>query len=139
TGLGGGDQRLQDGPLRVRQVAGVRSPCRSHPSSIADFYDSLLEVRQAYEEGFLRVTQLPFRLPAMADALLHAFGYFKKALSPKEKAHFQDLLVDFREQRVPLEAPLALLRSWALRFGAGYLEAQALFEPYPRGLMDLTF
>lgn len=98
-----------------------------------------LEVRQAYEEGFLRVTQLPFRLPAMADALLHAFGYFKKALSPKEKAHFQDLLVDFREQRVPLEAPLALLRSWALRFGAGYLEAQALFEPYPRGLMDLTF
>ncbi|MDM7323855.1 MAG: DUF523 and DUF1722 domain-containing protein [Thermus sp.] len=95
------------------------------------------QVRRAYEEGFLRVTRLPFRLPAMADALLHAFGYFKKALSPKEKAHFLDLLADFREEKVPLEAPLALLRSWALRFGEGYLEAQALFEPYPKALMDL--
>ncbi|WP_038057157.1 YbgA family protein [Thermus amyloliquefaciens] len=95
------------------------------------------ELRQAYEEGFLRATRLPFRLPSMADALLHAFGHFKGILSPKEKAHFLDLLADFREERVPLEAPLALLRSWALRFGEGYLEGQALFEPYPRALMDL--
>lgn len=95
------------------------------------------QVRQAYEEGFLRATRLPFRLPAMADALLHAFGYFKRALSPKEKAHFLELLADFREGRVPLEAPLALLQSWAKRFGEGYIEAQALFEPYPKALMDL--
>lgn len=98
---------------------------------------SFEEVRQAYEQGFLQVTRLPFRLPAMADALLHAFGYFKRALSPKEKAHFLELLADFREERAPLEAPLALLQSWAKRFGEGYLEAQALFEPYPRALMDL--
>ena len=77
------------------------------------------------------------RASAMADALLHAFGYFKKALSPKEKAHFLDLLADFREERVPLEALLVLLQSWALRFGEDYLQAQALFEPYPRPLMDL--
>lgn len=98
---------------------------------------SFEEVRQAYEQGFLQVTRLPFRLPAMADALLHAFGYFKRALSPKEKAHFLELLVDFREERVPLEAPLVLLQSWTKRFGEEYLEAQALFEPYPRALMDL--
>ncbi|MEZ0322118.1 MAG: DUF523 and DUF1722 domain-containing protein [Thermus sp.] len=95
------------------------------------------EVRQAYEEGFLRATRLPYRLGPMADALLHAFGYFKKALSPKEKAHFLDLVLDFREERVPLEAPLALLQSWALREGEAYLEAQALFAPYPKALMDL--
>ncbi|WP_105317189.1 YbgA family protein [Thermus tenuipuniceus] len=93
-------------------------------------------LRRAYEEGFLQATRLPFRLPSMADALLHAFGHFKGVLSPKEKAHFLDLLADFREERVPLEAPLALLRSWALRQGEEYLEGQALFEPYPRGLME---
>ncbi len=97
----------------------------------------LEEVRRAYEEGFLRATRLPFRLGAMADAFLHAFGYFKKGLSPREKAHFLELLSAFREERLPLEAPLALLQSWALRFGEGYLEAQALFAPYPRALMDL--
>ncbi|KGQ21847.1 YbgA family protein [Thermus filiformis] len=95
------------------------------------------EVLRAYEEGFLRATRLPFRLPPMADALLHAFGHFKRALSPREKAHFLALLEDFRAERVPLEAPLALLHSWALRLGEGYLEAQALFAPYPRALMDL--
>lgn len=98
---------------------------------------AFVEVRRAYEEGFLRATRQPFRLPAMTDAFLHAYGYFKKALSPGEKAHFMSLVQDFREERVPLEAPLALLRSWALRFGEDYLEGQALFEPYPRALMDL--
>jgi len=95
------------------------------------------EVLRAYEEGFLRATERPYRLGAMADALLHAFGYFKKGLNAREKAHFLDLLLDFREERAPLEAPLALLRSWALRFGEGYVEAQALLAPYPKPLMDL--
>ncbi|WP_347240226.1 DUF523 and DUF1722 domain-containing protein [Thermus sp.] len=93
------------------------------------------EVQRTYEEGFLRATERPYRLGAMADALLHAFGHFKKALGAREKAHFLDLLVDFREERLPLEAPLALLASWARRFAEPYLEAQALLEPYPRALM----
>ncbi|MGC8875766.1 YbgA family protein [Thermus sp.] len=93
------------------------------------------EVQRTYEEGFLRATERPYRLGAMADALLHAFGYFKRFLGPKEKAHFLDLLLDFREERLPLEAPLALLASWARRFAEPYLEAQALLEPYPRALM----
>lgn len=73
----------------------------------------------------------------MVDALLHAFGYFKKGLNAREKAHFLDLLLDFHEERAPLEAPLALLQSWALRFGQEYIGAQALLAPYPRLLMDL--
>ncbi|MGM8838621.1 MULTISPECIES: DUF1722 domain-containing protein [Thermus] len=96
------------------------------------------EVRRVYEEGFLRATRLPFRLGPMADTLLHAFGYFKKGLAPKEKAHFLELLAGFREERVPLEAPLALLRSWALRWEEGYLLDQALFAPYPEPLMSLA-
>ncbi|RTI25830.1 GGDEF domain-containing protein, partial [Thermus scotoductus] len=76
-GLGGGDQRLQDGPLRVRQVAGVRSPCRSHPSSIADFYDSLLEERTLLSELSLRL-QSASNLEEAADKalalLLEALG-----------------------------------------------------------------
>lgn len=95
------------------------------------------EVRGAYEEGFLRATERLWRLGAMADALLHAFGYFKKALTPREKAHFLDLLADFREERLPLEAPLALLASWARRFAEPYVEAQALLDPYPRALMHI--
>ncbi len=95
------------------------------------------QVRPVYEEGFLRATRLPFRFPAMTNALLHALGYFKKHLSSREKAHFLDLLSDLQAEKVPLEAPLALLRSWTLRYTDDYLERQALFEPYPKALMDL--
>lgn len=95
------------------------------------------EVHGAYEEGFLRATGRLWRPGAMADALLHAFGFFKKALTPREKAHFLDLLADFREERLPLEAPLALLASWARRFAEPYVEAQALLEPCPRALMHI--
>lgn len=91
-----------------------------------------------YEEGFLRATRVPFRYPAMTNALLHAFGYFKNYLSSREKAHFLDLLADFQEEKAPLESPLALLRSWVLRYQDDYLENQALFEPYPRALVDLS-
>lgn len=83
------------------------------------------EVRRAYEEEFLRATERLWRLGTMTDALLHAFGHFKKALTPREKAHFLDLLMDFREERLPLEAPLALLASWARRF------AEPTWRPRP--------
>ncbi|MFN3412698.1 MAG: YbgA family protein [Thermoanaerobaculum sp.] len=95
-------------------------------------------LRPVYEERFLHALRFPFRVPAMANALLHAFGYFKEYLSSREKAHFLDALAEFQEEKLPLEALLTLLRSWTLRYGEAYLESQALFEPYPRALMDLT-
>lgn len=113
----------------------VRSLGRLLAEARASDFPKVLPV---YKDGFLRATRLPFRLPAMTNTLLHAFGYFKTYLSSREKAHFLDLLADFREEKAPLESPLTLLRSWALRYQQGYLEEQALFEPYPRALIDLT-
>lgn len=40
--LGSGDEGFQENPLRILEVAGVKSTCRSHPSSIGDFYEGLL-------------------------------------------------------------------------------------------------
>ena len=37
----------------------------------------------------------------------------------------------------PLSSPLGLLRSWVIRFESRYLEAQALFEPFPEALVNL--
>jgi uncharacterized protein YbgA (DUF1722 family) len=46
-------------------------------------------------------------------------------------------LEGFRAEGELLDAPLALLHSWALPLGEDYLEAQALFAPYTLALMDL--
>jgi uncharacterized protein YbgA (DUF1722 family) len=69
--------------------------------------------------------------------LLHAFGYFSDRLSPGEKAYFLDLLTYYRERRVPLSAPVSVLRAWIIRFDETYLADQALFFLYPEPLASL--
>ncbi|WP_018462060.1 YbgA family protein [Thermus oshimai] len=98
---------------------------------------SFLEAKRAYREGFLRATAKLPRPGRMADALLHAFGHLD-GLSREEKAYFLERLRDFREGRLSLEALLTLLRAWALRFRAPYLEAQALLEPFPPALKGVA-
>lgn len=99
------------------------------------------EVLAQYREGFLKATLHPPKPGGLANALQHAFGHFKRGLSPREKAHFLDLLEEIRRNRrgadlapLGLKEALALLRSWSLRFEEGHLEGQALLEPFPRGL-----
>ncbi|MDZ7378206.1 MAG: YbgA family protein, partial [candidate division KSB1 bacterium] len=56
----------------------------------------------------------------------------------REKAFFLDTLSQFREKRVPLSVPLALLKSWIARFGQPYLEPQAFLNPYPEALVEIS-
>ncbi|MGL4818641.1 MAG: YbgA family protein [Bacilli bacterium] len=67
----------------------------------------------------------------------HIYGYYNEKLSEKEKAHYRELLADYREKRSSLRTIIALLESWALRFDQGYLEEQTYFEPFPKALVTL--
>lgn len=80
----------------------------------------------------------PPRGPAVINALMHALGYFKKALGPKEKAYFLDLLEQYRAGRAPLLLLQGLLTAWSLQFEVVYLQGQSFFQPYPRELFDLA-
>ena len=44
------------------------------------------------------------------------------------------MVTRYREGRIPLSVPLEMLEDWTARLGSEYLEAQTLFEPYPRVL-----
>jgi len=71
------------------------------------------------------------------NVLMHAMGYFSDELDAKEKQHFLRSLEWYAEGKVPLTAPLLMVRSWALRRGEEYLLQQVLFEPYPEEFMGL--
>jgi uncharacterized protein YbgA (DUF1722 family) len=79
----------------------------------------------------------PARSTSNINVLQHAMGYFSKGLRASEKAHFLDMLEEYRIGRVPLSSPLSLLQSWIVRFEEPYLARQWYFSPYPRELMDL--
>jgi uncharacterized protein YbgA (DUF1722 family)/uncharacterized protein YbbK (DUF523 family) len=72
---------------------------------------------------------------AWNNVLMHAMGYFSDKLDTMEKQHFLRSLEWYAEGKVPLTAPLLMIRSWALRYGEDYLLQQALFKPYPEEFM----
>ncbi len=95
------------------------------------------EVFEEYQAHFRKAFAQPPKYSSSRNALMHAFGYFSKELTAREKRHFLHVLEEFRHHRAPLSSPLGLLRSWVIRFESRYLDAQALFEPFPEALVDL--
>jgi uncharacterized protein YbgA (DUF1722 family)/uncharacterized protein YbbK (DUF523 family) len=71
------------------------------------------------------------------NVLMHAMGYFSENLDAKEKQHFLRSLEWYAEGKVPLSAPLLMVRAWALRQGEEYLLQQVIFDPYPEEFMGL--
>jgi uncharacterized protein YbgA (DUF1722 family) len=96
------------------------------------------EVRRRYEEELRPALARPPADRSLINALQHAFGGLSEALRPEERRFFLGTLEEYRDERVPLSVPLALLRAWALRQGNDYLLSQSLLEPYPRALAEIT-
>jgi uncharacterized protein YbgA (DUF1722 family)/uncharacterized protein YbbK (DUF523 family) len=97
----------------------------------------LPELMEMYALGFRQALRRPARRGSHVNVLQHAQGYFKKALSAREKRHFDRLLQDYVKGRLSRAAPLALVQSWIARFGEEYLEEQIYFDPYPAEFLEL--
>lgn len=90
----------------------------------------------AYGEGLDRLFS---RIPSPGswiNVLQHAFGYVSSRLNGTERTFFQNLLEEYRDERIPLSAPVMVIRSWAMRFDDQYLLGQAFLDPYPSRLRD---
>lgn len=96
------------------------------------------EVLDAYAEQLHAALAQAPQYTANINVLMHAYGYFSKELTAGEKAHFLDLLDEYRAGRVLLGTLQALLWSWIVRFEQQYLAGQTFFAPYPAELIDLT-
>ncbi len=111
---------------RLRELGRIVANPEKRPTS---------DLIQEYAQGFRAALARPPRRPAVYNALTHALGYVSERLSPSERAFFLQTLQPYREGRVPLSAPLAVLRSWIVRFGVDYLAQQSFFFPFPEALI----
>ena len=80
----------------------------------------------------------PARVGPSINVLQHLFGFFSQDLSAAERDYFLESVDDYRAARVPLSVPVSVLRAWVIRFGNEYLLEQALFDPYPEDLIQIT-
>jgi uncharacterized protein YbbK (DUF523 family) len=71
------------------------------------------------------------KFSSFINILHHLFGYVSKNLTKEEKELFLDMIEMYREDRTPLSACFALIKSWVVRFNVEYLANQTIFEPYP--------
>ena len=85
----------------------------------------------------LALSRMP-RATAHINVMMHALGYFKDELSPAEKDFFLDQLTEYRREKLPLSAVIAVMRSWVVRFRNEYLGMQTYFEPYPESLSAVS-
>src|SRR5262249_29016101 len=69
------------------------------------------------------------------NVLQHLAGFFKKQLTPDERAELGEVTEEYRRGHVPLVVPLTLVRHHVRRLGIGYLADQVYLTPHPKELM----
>ena len=70
------------------------------------------------------------------NMLLHLLGYFSNDLSKEEKAFFLAAIEMYQNGKTPFALPLAIIKSWAIRFKSEYLLRQKIFDIFPVDLVD---
>ncbi len=91
-----------------------------------------------YYQFMQKATARAARVASHINVLQHALGYFKDELSAAEKRHFLAMTEQFRKEKLPLSALLAVLNSWIERFDEDYLRQQSYLSPFPPELVDLS-
>jgi len=96
------------------------------------------QTMKKYRKEMIRTLNVLPDTGKRVNMLQHIFGYVSSDISREEREYFTDTLKDFRKDKIPFSLPLALLKSWVIRFKVEYLMPQTIFNPYPEGLIDLS-
>ncbi len=98
------------------------------------FKEVIEDYARHFPTAFIRMP----RFTSNINVLQHSAGFFSRYLNAKEKAFFNDLLKQYRANKITLSVPLNVVKSWIIRFGNDYLSQQTYFQPYPAELMTLA-
>ncbi len=100
--------------------------------------ENIGESLDQYKELLYRALAVAPSTKRNVNMLLHLLGYFSKDLSKEEKAFFLDNLEKYQNKKIPFSVPLAVIKSWVIRFQNQYLLEQKIFEAFPSDLIEVT-
>lgn len=72
------------------------------------------------------------------DVLSHAIGFFKKQLDSRDKQEFQEMMLAYKNGKIPLLIPVTLLNHYARKYQKPYLTQQYYLNPSPTELKLLN-
>src|SRR5262245_20669000 len=88
----------------------------------------------AYGAAFMDALAVRATPGRHANVLEHMLGYLSDELTSDERRRLVDLIADHRRGRVPLVAPLTLMKHHVRRLDVAYLAGQVYLDPYPKEL-----
>jgi uncharacterized protein YbgA (DUF1722 family)/uncharacterized protein YbbK (DUF523 family) len=112
----------------------ARSPnnLRSMRKFVADIKNYEVAVFSAqYQEWLLKVLKIKPTVSRHVNTLMHAFGYFKKLITPDEKREILETIELFKVDAVPLIVPITLLNHYIRQYDQAYLKDQYYLNPHP--------
>ncbi|MGD9778204.1 YbgA family protein [Methanomethylovorans sp.] len=96
------------------------------------------EIVRAYTRTVKEITLVPPSRGNVANAFMHAFGYFSHKMGSDKKQYLLDCMEAYRKGVLTLQELRKSMIPWILGFRIAYLEDQTLFYPYPEnsGIAD---
>ena len=141
-------QRFLDGRPRTRDLVAFHAAHKfailAHsPKHYADLGQRVAAAGRALtqakldEYGALFMEALAVRATRRrhVNVLQHLAGFFKKQLSPDERAELAEVIEEYGRELVPLVVPIALIRHHVRRVSVTYLADQVYLRPHPKELM----
>ena len=98
--------------------------------------DSVKHTIIEYEKLLYDTFSRGIRCNSNINILQHVFGYISKSITADEKEMFLTSLQNYKNKKVSLEVPVAIMKSWIIRFDEPYLKNQTYFKPYPHDLRE---
>ena len=94
----------------------------------------LEQLSSRYISGLMQGLQQRVRRKNHTNVLQHLQGYFKKQLTPSQKAELQNTIDKYRRGVVPLMSPMTLLQHYLREYPNPYLASQVYLNPHPEDL-----
>ncbi len=88
-----------------------------------------------YGPLFMDALKIKATVRKHVNVLQHLAGYFKKHLSPIERAELQETIQDYHRHLTPLAVPLTLIKHYVRILAVPYLSDQVYLNPHPKELM----
>jgi uncharacterized protein YbgA (DUF1722 family) len=79
----------------------------------------------------LEALQLKTTSKKNTNVLMHMMGYFKEQLSSDEKRELLEVMVNYRQEVIPLIVPITLINHHVRKYEQPYLKQQVYLNPHP--------
>lgn len=89
------------------------------------------ELLGEYLRSFMSALKRRANRKSHTNAMMHILGYVKKSVDGKERKQLLTLIEEYRQDMIPLIAPMTMLRHFIENHGNVYIQRQTYLTPHP--------